>query len=648
MKNNPYNLDDLRKIDLPFDIDQVDPICHQCVRDQLAKYEKFISVDGVASRGKFQVMCKGIPLDDLDPITRAESTDEQIEELEAITNPIKFAKKYLFNEKEEPFIFRDYQKAMGLCSSKRAVFRCSRRIGKTTVVVIRILHAIFTNKNIKVLVVGPQKTHAEEIFNRMREFINNNPILSGAVANDVSSPYFKLILKNGSEVKGFAGGTKGNSGGEAIRGKDSNILLLEEMDFIDNDAIQGAVMPILYTNPDVQLIGFSTPCGLRKTFYSLCKESPQYKEFHYSYRVLPWKHIIEQERGSYTQEQFDHEFEAKFSSSDSGVYKPSYIDKALHEYKYSDNTYTGGWTYALGVDWNEKYGAEIAILGYSPYNKKFRIVNITHVTGEKYTQLNSVAKVIEMNRIWKPAFVYADVGNGSTNAELLYKRAEEAQKQGNDPQTARLLETLRTYDSGASIKVKDPVTNEELKKPAKSFMVNASVRLYENLKIEISAHDNVLEKQLRNYIIERVTPTGNPVYGMEDKKVNDHKLDAVNLAIVAFQIEFDELFKQTFVTTAGPAPDPRHIIGVDESGRPKIVGRPEERDLNTFKTELEQRIFPLAAGNVNDPLQGIKTNRPGWDVDEEDIHIERFLQRRYSRQRRSRRSRLGRPARPNI
>ena len=59
-----------------------------------------------------------------------------------------------------------------------------------------------------------------------------------------------------------------------------------------------------------------------------------------------------------------------------------------------------------------------------------------------------------MNKKWEPDYIYIDAGNGATNAELLYSKAKKASSTG-DKITARLLKTLKKYDSGSNITVKD-------------------------------------------------------------------------------------------------------------------------------------------------------------------------------------------------
>lgn len=647
MDNEFDNLDDLRKLDLPFDVDDVIPQCHQCVRDQIKKYEKFSDSDGNSLKSKFIVPCKGIKNHIIDPVKKATLTDQQLETLEAVSDIVKFADKYLKLPDGTSWSARWYQEQVLRCTSKRKVLRIGRRTGKTDSVCVEICYYLFTRKNIKLVVVGPQKSHTEEIVNRVRSFIANNSMMKDSVVRDVSAPYYEIKLKNGSRLRGFAGGTKGKQQGVSVRGQDADRIYIEEMDYVDEDAIQGAIFPIMMTNPDTALIGFSTPTGFRTPYYDLCEESPQYKEYHFTYKVLPWWRNVELEKSSFTEEQWTHEYLAEWGTSESGVYKPEYIDRALTDYKYEDISRNPVWKYTIGTDWNEKFGTEIVVLGYNTLTTKFQIAESVHIERSEFTQLSGVSKLLEMNRKWRPSFIYIDAGNGSTNYELLRKTAYDNSRRDGDRDTARLLSILKKYDAGAALEVRDPITQQKHRTPAKPFMVNASVRMFEQNKIIISSHDKVLEKQLRSYIIERYTPTKTPVYGLEDPKVGDHKLDAMNLAIVAFQLEFNDLHTQRVMTDVAVAPDPRTLSRKPSHPKeePYQHQRPEPRDLGShIKTPLEEQVFAYIPGRIDNGLEGIRTNRPGWSTDEEDKHIQKFLQRRRSR------SRLGsgRPRRSNI
>jgi intein/homing endonuclease len=967
--------------------------------------------------------------------------------------------------------------------------------GKTDSVCVEICYYLFTEPSIQIIVAGPQKSHTEEIITRVREFIKSNPALSAMVTRDVSAPWYEIKISHGkkgtSRLRGFAAGTKGKGGATGIRGQDAHRIYLEEMDYIEETSINRAILPILHTTPHTALVGFSTPSGFQTPYYRLCEENPMYKEYHFSYKVIPHWKSIEQERSSFTEEDWTHEYClggdirvyangeikkirdikrgdvlladdansftkvaagsriteenadvltiktwssdiictpdhnfkdiptgqkvcaadaeylyykpplykytnrdegltlarlvghlngdgcvgkrivkkhkvkqkwynyrnplttyhsgfhsvckedverilldikaifrteagvrkkktpegyedgwmvslakentlklielgavvgkkaeqsfdvpqwiqdnkeymkeyiaalfgsegstpredhygvgtislsmmkrnripdvhlrtiadflisigietslttsitnkhdgkertitclyvlsrqenirkfaeeigfryckdkevilfkflkyfdycdyligkreeiirfcldnkhkytwkflaekfgvstktlcksihsfnktitrrpksklvgdvlkaqewmdkyscddyifqpillkeraprcdvynitvdsadhsylledglvtyncAEWGDTEAGVYKPAYIDRALRVYKYNEAPRSYTWKYCIGTDWNEKHGTEIVVLGYNTAIGKFQVVETVLVAGSEFTQLSGISKLLDLNRKWKPAFIYIDAGGGSTNYELLRKTAHENQRPDGDRDTARLLYTLKKYDAGSAIKIKDPITGKEVKAPAKPFMVNASVRMFEQGKISISSSDHVLEKQLRSYIIERYTPTKVPVYSLQDPKVLDHRLDALNLAIVAFHLEFDDLHMVNVLTDVAAIADPRTGTEVGEPRGSKMSNAehfPEDRRLETPDRNSPMGMMP---GKVDSGVGKTKTNRAGWDTDQEEQRKREWLQRRRSRGKVQR----NRPSRSNI
>jgi intein/homing endonuclease len=525
--------------------------------------------------------------------------------------------------------------------------------GKTDSVCVEICYYLFTEPGIKILVAGPQKSHTEEIITRVRDFIKSNLALQRMVTRDVSAPWYEIKVSHGkhgtSRLRGFAAGTKGKDAAVGIKGQDADRIYLEEMDYIEETSIRKTILPILHTTPNTSLIGFSTPSGFQTPYYRLCEENPMYKEFHYTYKVIPhWKEI-EAERASFTEDDWTHEYLAEWGSSETGVYKPEYIDRALEVYEYNTMPRSFTWRYCIGTDWNEKHGTEIVVLGYNKTSGRFKIVDAVLVPKSDFTQLSGIQKLLDMNRQWKPDFIYIDAGNGSTNYELLMKTASEQRRPDGDRDTAKLVNTLKKYDAGSSIPIKDPITNEDRKVPAKPFMVNASVRLFEQNQINISAADQILEKQLRNYIIDRYTPTKTPVYSLENPSVGDHRLDALNLAIVAFHLEFNDLHTVNVITDVAAVVDPRTGGSRGTSRQGLMEDRsdhiPEDRRLveNDSVQNLLQLVKP---GRVDLGWSGsrMKTSRAGWDTDQEEQRRAQWLQKKRSRGRINR----NRPTRTNI
>lgn len=634
---------DLRNVILPFDLETVDEQCIECVRRQLKKYEKHMDEHGRKTEGRFVVPCLGIPKNFVDQELKEALDDESYESMLAVADIVRWASKYLKLPTGEPWVARWYQEQVLRCTSRRKMLRIARRTGKTDLVCVEICYYLFTEPNIKVVVAGPQKSHTEEIITRVRAFINSNPALASMVTRDVSAPWYEIKLTNGARLRGFAAGTKGKGEGVGIRGQDADRLYLEEMDYVDEKAITGAVIPILQTTPNTALVGFSTPSGFQTPYYKFCEENPHYIEFHYNYKVLPhWKNV-EMERSSFTEADWTHEYLAEWGSAEEGVYKPSYVDAATQTYVYGDHIKSPTWRYCIGTDWNEKHGTEIVVVGRNMLNGMHKVVEAILVPRSEFTQLSGVQALIEMNQKWKPDFIYIDAGNGSTNYELLRKTAYEQRRADGDRDTARLLDILKKYDAGSSLKIKDPITGEEVRMPAKPFMVNASVRIFEQKRIHISANDQILEKQLRNYIVQRMTPTKVPVYGLANAAVGDHRLDALNLALVAFQLEFSDLHTVNILTTVGAVPDPRTktLHHRSENNLDEQPHRPEDRRLENSQQKSGSGILPA---RIDSSSGRIKTNRPGWEIDQEEKFSQRYLQQKRNRGTVSR----SRPSRTNF
>mgnify|MGYP001602090489 FL=1 len=85
-------------------------------------------------------------------------------------------------------------------------------------------------------------------------------------------------------------------------------------------------------------------------------------------------------------------------------------------------------------------------------------------------------------------------------------------------------------------------------KAAKPFLVENTVRRFETRTFSFPDSDNILEEQLSNYIIDRITQTGTPVYKPQDETKGDHTLDAVMLALVGFTLEKTPLGHPIYTT----------------------------------------------------------------------------------------------------
>jgi len=239
-----------------------------------------------------------------------------------------------------------------------------------------------------------------------------------------------------------------------------------------------------------------------------------------------------------------------------------------------------GWIYTMGVDWNDsKIGTSIHIIGFNPATGKHRLCTRETVVREQWSQHAAIERIISMNRAWRPEWIYIDKGFGGTQYEMITKFGwDNVQKLGflqhnQAPGVstemvrtdARLSRIVTQYDFGSKIETRDPFTKQPVNKKAKPWLVENSVRMFEQMRMEISQYDIQLQNELRGYIIDRLTPSKDPVYGTNDDKIGDHNVDALNLALLAFTMQasaFGSIRPDNhiaFSSTFGKLPQPTGI-----------------------------------------------------------------------------------------
>ena len=320
-----------------------------------------------------------------------------------------------------------------------------------------------------------------------------------------------------------------------------------------------SILAIAAEREGIKVFLSSTPTGARKRFWQACTDpSMHFKEFHFPSTCNPnWGPDMEEEFRSQLSEQgYIHEVMADFGSQETGVFDKDKIDAAMNfmRYAYSPLTYSqqikvenNGWNVemyippenmsigvykpnklrTMGIDW-DKYGASssIIILDYVPRFGRFMVVRRIEVPKAEYSFDKAVNMIIDLNRIYKPSYIYADRGSGEYQIEMLHKYGDQHPESG-------LKLKVKGFQFSQKIPVIDPVTHITEQKPMKPFMVNQLSMCIERNQLIMSPFDETLHKQLVDYEVVRVGANGNPVYTSE----NEHFVDALGLAFLAFALE---------------------------------------------------------------------------------------------------------------
>lgn len=313
--------------------------------------------------------------------------------------------------------------------------------GKTETMIVEGLHKVCTNKNFRILYVTPYENQVNLIFMRMREIIQDSPLIKNDVVRMKNSPYM-IEFKNGSTIMGFTTGASSGQGAASIRGQRADWIFLDEIDYMAENDFSTVAM-IAGERSDIGITASSTPTGKRGTFYRMCTD----KSFGYSHHYHPSMHnpnwnqqMEDQFRAELTQSQYDHEILAIFGTEEAGVFDKNKLDKAL-TFKYytydkltendkrkielSGGNYPDEYIYdrnnlppynpfrCMGVDF-DKYQASssIIILDFDIDIRKFKVIKRIEVPRGEYTLDNAVKMIIELNDIYKPSWIYVDRGYG--------------------------------------------------------------------------------------------------------------------------------------------------------------------------------------------------------------------------------------------
>lgn len=489
---------------------------------------------------------------------------DQVKLAKIMKDPVAWAQAFLrtFNPQTgriEPWKARWYQVEMLQDQSKKRVYRCGRRTGKTETMVVESLFHVCTKKNFRVLIITPYENQVRLAFMRLNELIKESPVVSSMVLSNTKNPYM-IKMNNESAILGFTTGASSGGGAASIRGQRADLIVMDEVDYM-GEADFDSVMIIAGERPEIRTVMSSTPTGKRSKFYQACTDPKMgfIEHFHPSTHNPNWNDEMEAEfRATLSEQGYVHEVEAEFGVQNTGVFDKDRVDEAKEFYNYAyapldyyqeaaikrgdieppemllyDRRHPAPYSRfrTIGVDW-DKYEetSSIIVLEFNEKLKRFMILKAYSVPRSEYSYDMAVKTIIELNEIYKPAMIYCDRGAGEYQIEALCIHGK------NHPET-RLHEKVKGFQFSQKLDIQNPVTGEITKEPLKPFMITQLQIAFERNQLIISKYDEKLYKQLIDYEVVKRAQNGNPIF----TDVNEHFIDALGLAYLAMTLTFKEL-----------------------------------------------------------------------------------------------------------
>lgn len=226
----------------------------------------------------------------------------------------------------------------------------------------------------------------------------------------------------------------------------------------------------------------------------------------------------------------------------------------------------------------------------------FKVIQRDTVPRSEFTLDNAVEKIISFNKVYNPAFIYVDRGFGEYQIEMLRKRGILAKEVGPKDPAYGLDTKVKGVAGNQNIELRDPATKRLDKKPAKPFMVNQTVLMFERNRIIINKNDQLMWRQIENYQVVRLGVDGRPTF----TSTNEHTLDALMLAILGFTQEFPDVTNTIFTMEPTRKMDIAPPIKTSKPNFDLSVDKQIEKDKEFFSSPTLRKNYTPQWNKVKD------------------------------------------------
>lgn len=196
--------------------------------------------------------------------------------LKAKNDPVFFIENFCVNGQGQKYKLEPQQKLFLRDKSPYKILFCSRRSGKTLVMIGDILHKSFFRENQLLTLVAPTGDQAKEFATVFDGIIKRSRALQSSFTtlNKMSKE-----LTNGTRIKfATAGAQSGKKEDSALVGSGFNTLYLDECQSLDADALATIIPAVTGQMGQAEMIFSGTPRGKTGFFYENIKNAKSIRE----------------------------------------------------------------------------------------------------------------------------------------------------------------------------------------------------------------------------------------------------------------------------------------------------------------------------------------------------------------------------------
>ena len=381
----------------------------------------------------------------------------------------------------------------------------------------------------------------------------------------------------------------------------ANGFIVHNCDFLSAKDLN-SLLAIINDNADVEVWASSTPIG-EGNLHKLGTD-PMFKEFHFpSFVTEHYKDETDRfNRRNLTPIAYQQEVLANYGASEDSVFQIKFVDQSTYSDELLEEQGTlvnldyvrknrRNFIITMGVDWNrDKVGTRIVVVAVDKSTSRYHILFKDSVAKLGWTQVAAVEAIVTANRVYDVDHIYVDDGHGDMQASVLRLIGEKALiEHGVGHVDTRLMDTV-AVQFGSALVLVDPVTNQEIRRPTKQYMVeHTALLLGRGNLVLLSEADNDIVVQLKNYVVKSISSKGLKTYTTKNTQIGDHDLDAYMLALHAVHQEYSEFAGNSPVGTVlslfnNPL---KSDVAQDPAEDYAIIGMSSNVVLNTRRSMIE-------------------------------------------------------------
>jgi len=205
-----------------------------------------------------------------------------------------------------------------------------RQSGKSHSVAAYVLYKCLTS-NHSFVITAPSQSQSTELYNKIKDFINSNPLIGEQLTKDTAS---EMRFKTGARVVALPCGPEGKT----IRGHTGDTVIIEEAEGVKDSIVNGVIVPMIASKKGKgQIIKIGTPLTKNHFFHS-CLEDKRYRVINVDWKdaVAAGQYsqdFIDEQRENLLDVEFQSEYCANFADDSLSFFPLSLINRCTENYE---------------------------------------------------------------------------------------------------------------------------------------------------------------------------------------------------------------------------------------------------------------------------------------------------------------------------